>query len=185
MVPTAAGRTPDDPQDAPLLPPPTGPNQPDPTLLPPLTLEEDKHPGSSQPCPGRPPPTGSSRWRGVPAETSAGHTIGALCGPLELTGPELRYCALRHTHADEVRGRRDAGEQMTNLSAFYANLAEFSICVPLPTPRPPPPPPSLCDLSPSKLTQLMAAGQWKVKRHNSKYMIFSVLLGVFHLQSVM
>ena len=109
----------------------------------PSGTENSVTPGSSQPCPARPPPSGGGRWRSLAAETSAGQTIGALCGPLELTGPELRYCVLRHTHADELCWRRDpvfflyffffffllqgSMEQMTGLSAFHANLLSFKL----------------------------------------------------------
>ncbi|KAK9532809.1 hypothetical protein VZT92_010176 [Zoarces viviparus] len=66
---------------------------------PPLALGNSlTSPDSSQPCPARPPPAGSGRWCGVAVETSAGQTIGALCGPLELTGPELPLlCAALYT----------------------------------------------------------------------------------------
>uniref|UniRef100_A0A8C2YZK1 non-specific serine/threonine protein kinase n=1 Tax=Cyclopterus lumpus TaxID=8103 RepID=A0A8C2YZK1_CYCLU len=50
------------------------------------------------PEPASPLQAGSGRWCGVAAETSAGRTIGALCGPLELTGPKLPLlCAALYT----------------------------------------------------------------------------------------
>lgn len=60
MVPTAAGRTPDDTREPPLptasLLSTTGPNQPDPTLVPPLTLERHKPLAPPSPAPADPHP---------------------------------------------------------------------------------------------------------------------------------
>lgn len=160
----------------------TGQNRPDPTQMSPLALNPTPRPlpvGIA--CHPRPPPTGSGRWRGVAAETSAGQTIGALCGLLELTGPALRHCAPRHTHADKVCWRGII-EQMTGFSASHANLLSLKLLLLSPglSLRPSPLTPT-----PPKHTQCTQLKQERVKARHDKRLHLFVLLSILHLQPLL